>query len=43
MKKPTTGTMVLPRSPITSSWTGNDDYLTEEEASEVDASSLPPG
>ncbi|PWN92429.1 acetolactate synthase [Acaromyces ingoldii] len=36
------GTMVLPRSPITSSWTGNDD-LTEEEAAEVDASLLPPG
>ncbi|UZJ54873.1 hypothetical protein CBS101457_004193 [Exobasidium rhododendri] len=36
------GTMVLPRSPIASSWTGNDDF-TEEEMAEVDASSLPPG
>lgn len=36
------GTMVLPRSPITSSWTGNDD-LTEEEIEEIDAGLLPPG
>jgi acetolactate synthase-1/3 small subunit len=37
-----TGTMVLPRSPINSSWSGNDD-LTEDERAEIDASSLPPG
>ncbi|CAO1617074.1 unnamed protein product [Sympodiomycopsis kandeliae] len=36
------GTMVLPRSPITSSWSGNDE-LSEEEAAQVDASLLPPG
>lgn len=36
------GTMVLPRSPITSSWTSNDD-LTEEELEEIDAGLLPPG
>ncbi|MCO5555778.1 hypothetical protein L7F22_009323 [Adiantum nelumboides] len=35
------GTMVLPRSPITSSWTGNE--FTEEEMEEVDAGLLPPG
>lgn len=34
--------MVLPRSPIISSWTGSDD-LTEEELAEVDLSLLPPG
>lgn len=34
--------MVLPRSPIASSWSGNDD-LTEEDYAEIDASSLPPG
>ena len=36
------GTMVLPRSPITSAWTGSED-MTEEERAEVDASLLPPG
>lgn len=35
------GTMVLPRSPITSSWTGNE--FTEEEMEEIDAGLLPPG
>lgn len=37
-----TGTMVLPRSPITSSWTGLDE-LSEEELAEIDPSLLPPG
>ncbi|CAO1613901.1 unnamed protein product [Parajaminaea phylloscopi] len=36
------GTMVLPRSPITSTWMANDE-LSEDEAAEVDASLLPPG
>jgi acetolactate synthase-1/3 small subunit len=36
------GTMVLPRSPITSAWSGSDDYA-EEEATTVDAGLLPPG
>ncbi|CEH17890.1 acetolactate synthase [Ceraceosorus bombacis] len=36
------GTMVLPRSPITSSWTGLDE-LSEEELAEIDPSLLPPG
>ncbi|PWN53254.1 acetolactate synthase [Violaceomyces palustris] len=36
------GTMVLPRSPITSSWSGSDD-MAEEELSDVDAGLLPPG
>lgn len=35
------GTMVLPRSPITSSWTGNE--YVEEEMDAVDAGLLPPG
>ncbi|PWN35806.1 acetolactate synthase [Meira miltonrushii] len=35
------GTMVLPRSPITSSWTGNE--FMEEEMDAVDAGLLPPG
>lgn len=42
LTKRQTGTMVLPRSPIDSSWTGNDD-MTEEDLAEVDASLLPPG
>ncbi|EPQ30893.1 uncharacterized protein PFL1_01790 [Pseudozyma flocculosa PF-1] len=36
------GTMVLPRSPITSSWSGNDE-LFEEEIADIDAGALPPG
>jgi len=34
--------MVLPRSPITSSWSGADD-MTVEDLAEVDLSLLPPG
>lgn len=36
------GTMVLPRSPISSAWSGSDDY-TDEQTSSVDAGLLPPG
>ncbi|PWY99129.1 acetolactate synthase [Testicularia cyperi] len=36
------GTMVLPRSPIASSYAGSED-LTEEEVEAIDAGALPPG
>ena len=39
-----TGTMVMPRAPIQSPWTGlADDEPTEEEAAGIDAGMLPPG